>query len=171
MLLNHCSPLSQWTDYAVISASPKLVQYGIKCQSQLLVIHNTIYQCINQLAAIIEFKHLIPGAYILGQLHLNVCIYIYLFIYVSLTEISTLSDYWDKWPWVTCGLIRECILIKGLAGVPSVPILEACQNRNTFHVSCWYIIKFKCWGLLTVRFKTIYHLHSNKSTPRLIYII
>lgn len=94
---------------------------------------------INQLVAITEFKHLIPGAYILGQLHLNVCIYLYLFIYVSLTEISTLSDYWDKWPWVTCGLIGECILIKGLAGVPSVPILEACQNRNTFHVSCWYI--------------------------------
>lgn len=31
------------------------------------------------------------------------------------------------------------------------------------------IIKFKCWGLLTVCYKTIYHLHSNKSTPWLIF--
>lgn len=109
----------------------------------ILVIHNT-YTCtgiwtskLQLLSSNILFQGHIP---VLGQLHLKVCIYIYLNIYMlSLTKISTLSDYWDKWPWMTCGLIGECILIKGLAGVPSVPILEACQNWNTFHVSCWYI--------------------------------
>lgn len=44
------------------------------------------------------------------------------------------------------------------------------ETLSMYHADIFdfIIIKFKCWGLLTVRYKTIYHLHSNKSTPWLI---